>query len=120
MASKLKDIVRINPQVFLGSKVGEDPQEFLVEVYNIVDAMKFTSRENTKLASYQLKDVSQVWFTQWKANRPVGADIIALKEFKEVFLGRFFPREKREDKVEEFINLRQGNMSVQEYSLKFT
>ena len=75
MDSKLKDIVRINPQVFLGSMVGEDPQEFLVEVYNIVDAMRVTSREYTKLDSYQLKDVSQVWFTQWKANRPVGADL---------------------------------------------
>ena len=31
-----------------------------------------------------------------------------------------FPREKREAKVEEFINLCQGGMTVQEYSLKFT
>ncbi|XP_049365802.1 uncharacterized protein LOC125830663 [Solanum verrucosum] len=36
------------------------------------------------------------------------------------FFDRFFPRDKREAKVEEFINLRQGCMSVQEYSLKFT
>ena len=32
---------------------------------------------------------------------------------------RFFPREKKEDKVKEFINLRQEGMSVKEYSLKF-
>ena len=30
----------------------------------------------------------------------------------------FFPRERREIKVENFINLKQGNMSVEEYSLK--
>ena len=36
------------------------------------------------------------------------------------FLDPFFPREKREAQVEEFINLCQGGMSVQEYSLKFT
>ena len=35
------------------------------------------------------------------------------------FIGRFFPRDEREDKVEEFIKLRQGGMSVKEYSLKF-
>jgi len=45
---------------------------------------------------------------------------IEWEEFKEAFLGRYFPREKREVKVEEFINLRQGSMSVEEYSLKFT
>ena len=120
MASKLRDFVRMNPPVFLGSKVGEDPQEFLDEVYKVVSAMGVTSREKAELASYQLKDVAQIWFTQWKANRPVGADPIEWEEFKEAFLGRYFPREMRECKVEEFINLRQGNMSVQEYSLRFT
>ncbi|XP_069145578.1 uncharacterized protein [Solanum lycopersicum] len=39
---------------------------------------------------------------------------------KKAFLERFFPREMTEDKVEEFINLRQGGMSVLDNSLKFT
>ncbi|KAK4729667.1 hypothetical protein R3W88_022655 [Solanum pinnatisectum] len=64
MASRLKDFVRINPPIFLGSKVGEDPQEFLDEVYKIVNAMGVSSSEKAELASYQLKDVAQVWFTQ--------------------------------------------------------
>ncbi|XP_049381296.1 uncharacterized protein LOC125845822 [Solanum stenotomum] len=76
--------------------------------------------EKEELASYQLKDVAQVWFTQWKANRPVEAGHIAWEEFKRAFLSKYFPCEKREVKVEEFINLRQGTMSVEEYSLKFT
>ncbi|TMW97372.1 hypothetical protein EJD97_005671, partial [Solanum chilense] len=29
MTSRLRDFVRMNPPIFLGSKVGEDPQEFL-------------------------------------------------------------------------------------------
>ena len=36
------------------------------------------------------------------------------------FLHRFFPLELREIKMQEFINLRQENMSVKEYILKFT
>ena len=39
--------------------------------------------------------------------------------FKKAFLDRFFQREKRESKVEEFINLHQGGMCVLYYSLKF-
>ena len=38
----------------------------------------------------------------------------------EAFLGKYFPHERREVKVEEFINLKQGHMSVEEYSLKFS
>ncbi|WMV24613.1 hypothetical protein MTR67_017998 [Solanum verrucosum] len=82
--------------------------------------MGVTSREKAELASNKLKDVAQVWFTEWKANRPLEAGPIEWEEFKEAFLGRYFPREKRECKLEVFINLRQGSMSVEEYSLKFT
>ena len=39
---------------------------------------------------------------------------------RRVFIDRFFPRDKREANVKEFINLLQGGMSVQKYSSKFT
>ena len=42
------------------------------------------------------------------------------EEFKKAFIDRFFPWEKWEAKVMEFINLLQGGMSVLEYFLKFT
>ena len=43
-----------------------------------------------------------------------------MEVLRRVFLYCFFPRGKREAKVEEFINLRQGGMSVEEYSFMFT
>ena len=72
-----------------------------------------TSREKAELASYQLRDVSQILYTQWKNNRPEGSGPIEWEEFKEVILGMYFPRERRKAKVEEFINLKQGNINVQ-------
>ena len=38
MTSRLRDFVRMNPPIFLGSKVGENPQAFLDEVNKIVHA----------------------------------------------------------------------------------
>ena len=35
------------------------------------------------------------------------------------FLERFFPIELREAKSQEFMNLRQGNITVQEYGIRF-
>ncbi|WMV24389.1 hypothetical protein MTR67_017774 [Solanum verrucosum] len=66
LASGLRDFVRINPLVFLGCKVGVDPQEFLDEVYKVVNFMWVTSHEKAELAAYQLKDVAQILFNQWK------------------------------------------------------
>ena len=39
--------------------------------------------------------------------------------FSETFVNWFFPIELRKAKAQEFMNLRQGNMTVQEYGLKF-
>ena len=45
MTSSLRDFVRMNPPIFHGSKVGEDPQEFLHSVYMVLSVMGVTSRE---------------------------------------------------------------------------
>ncbi|KAH0723877.1 hypothetical protein KY290_005311 [Solanum tuberosum] len=87
---------QMNPPEFLGSKVGEDPQNFIDEVKKIFGVM------------------------QWKENRGENAAHVTWECFTRAFLDRFFPRELREAKAQEFMNLRQGIMSVQEYGLKFT
>ena len=63
--------------------------------------------------------MAQTWYTQWRDTRALRGEPISWEGFWKTFLDRFFPREKREAKVEEFINVYQGCMSVQEYSLKF-
>ena len=81
--------------------------------------MKVTRNDRIDLASYQLKDVDQIWYTQWKENRGANAAPITWNCFSETFLDRFFPIEPRGAKAQELINLRQGNMTVQEYGLLF-
>ena len=41
----------------------QDPQEFLDDVYKVLSAMGVTSREKAESASYQLREVSQVWYS---------------------------------------------------------
>ena len=50
----------------------------------------------------------------------LGGGPVTWEIFKRVFLDRFFPRELSKTKVDEFINLHQGGMSVLDYSLKFS
>ncbi|KAH0761174.1 hypothetical protein KY290_017247 [Solanum tuberosum] len=95
-AARVRDFFRMNPPKFLGSQVGEDPQNFIDEVKKIFEVMQVTGNDRVEFASYQLEDVPHIWYTQWKENR-----------------------ELREAKAQEFMNLRQGNMTVQEYGIKF-
>ena len=113
MTSRMRDYVRINPLIFLVSKVGEDPQEFLDGGHKVLSDIGVTSMEKAEFASYKMREVAQVWYTQWKANRTVDSGPIEWEEFNEAFLGKYCPGERREVKVEEFINLKQGNMSIE-------
>ena len=54
MASHLRDFSRMNPTTFYVSKVDEDPQEFLSEVYKVLYSMGISSSKKAELASFQL------------------------------------------------------------------
>ncbi|WMV08905.1 hypothetical protein MTR67_002290 [Solanum verrucosum] len=58
VALRLRDFTRMNPPTFFGSKVEEDPQNFIDEVFKILDAIGVTPRDKAELASYQLKYVA--------------------------------------------------------------
>ena len=88
------------------SKTNEDPQEFVDEVHKILHDMGVNEEEKAELAVYQLKDVAQVWYKMWVGGRAPGEVPITWDILKIAFLERFFPRERREDKVKEFIKLR--------------
>ena len=53
--SRVRDFTRINPPEFYGSKVEENSQEFIDEVYKVLAIMTVTSEKKVELAAYQLK-----------------------------------------------------------------
>lgn len=109
----------MNPPVYTGSKVKENPYKFIDEMYMVLRAMHVNELEGVEVASYQLKDVVNVWYTQWEGSRGEDVEPASWEEFETAFLDHFFPQELREAKAEEFVNLKQGGMTVKEYSLKF-
>lgn len=110
----------MNPLTFYGSRVDEDPQEFVDEVYKILFAMGLSTSEKDELSIYKLKDVDKTWHVQLRENRSLRGGPVTWEILMKVFVDRLFPREMIEYKVVEFINLCQGGMIVLEYSMKFT
>ena len=49
MSSQLRDSVRLNPAIFLGYKVNEDPHEFVNRVYKVFSASGVTSMEKEEV-----------------------------------------------------------------------
>lgn len=62
----------------------------------------------------------QIWYEQWADERGQEAGPISYDEFICGFFDLFFPINLREAKVVEFVNLKQGTMSMREYAFKFS
>ena len=53
--------------------------------------MVVSSQEKTKLVAYQLRDVAQVWYEQWKDERPVRKGTVTWTTFKMTLHEGFSP-----------------------------
>ena len=52
--SRLRDFTRMNPPMFYESKLNEDPQDIIDDLYKIIHSMELTSNETVKQASYEV------------------------------------------------------------------
>ncbi|XP_070023103.1 uncharacterized protein [Nicotiana sylvestris] len=118
-SSRSREFLNMKPSTFTGSKKDEDPQNFIDEVQKIFRVMHATDIEAAELATYQLTDVVNTWYEIWEESRGEYATPSTWKEFGDAFLDHFLPIEVLEAKALEFERLRQNDMSVNEYYLKF-
>ncbi|XP_049364348.1 uncharacterized protein LOC125829128 [Solanum verrucosum] len=77
-------------------------------------------RNAIQVLAQSVTNQNNQWVPIPAENRGTDAAPITSDCFSETFLDRLFPRELREAKAQEFMNLRQGSMIVQEYRLNFT
>ena len=71
-----------------------------------------------RLAAFQLEGESQVWWDWVKTSTDIEA--MTWAEFHELFIGMYFPATTRHAKAREFLELKQGTMTMMEYVAKFT
>ena len=88
------------------------------QVERILEAMEITSdATRIKLATFRLEGESQIWWDWVRVSRD--PETMTWGEFKELFMGKFFPASAKHAKAREFLELKQGNMTMLEYVAKF-
>ena len=71
-----------------------------------------------RLATFRLEGESHIWWDWVKVSR--GPGTMTWGEFRELFMDKFFLASSRHGKAWEFLELKQGSMTVLEYVAKFT
>ena len=89
------------------------------QVKRVLEAIGITSDAiRIRLATFKLDGESQIWWKWAKTSRDLEA--MTWAEFHELFMGKYFPAISRHAKALEFLELRQGTITVIEYLAKFT
>ncbi|XP_057962156.1 uncharacterized protein LOC131153727 [Malania oleifera] len=111
----------MNPSAFVkgvNSIVAEDWVQMIKELLGVLECME---EQKVRYATFKLVGEAKRW---WRSVKLVeeqwpGHATITWSHFREVFFNRYFPTTIREAKVEEFLNLTQGHLNVQQYAAKF-
>ena len=90
-----------------------------MQVEKVLEAMEIASdTTRIRLSAFQLEGEAQVWWNWAKTSRDLEA--MTWAEFHDLFMGKYFPATTRHAKAQEFLELRQGTMTVMEYVARFT
>ena len=71
-----------------------------------------------RLAAFQLGGEAQVWWKWASTSRDLEA--MTWAEFQEPFMVKYFPDTARHAKAQDFLELKQGAMTVMDYVARFT
>ncbi|XP_057794396.1 uncharacterized protein LOC131010747 [Salvia miltiorrhiza] len=109
-----------NPPRFNGRDGPLAAEEWLEELERIFTHINCTEEQKVSCAVFQLKEDARQWWKHFY--RLLGEEdrnVLNWKIFKGVVMDKYFPLSFREKKETEFFELKQGNMTIEEYERKF-
>ena len=92
---------------------------WFIQIMKVLEAMEITSdTTRIRLAVFQLEGEAQVWWRWARTSRDLV--VMTWTEFQEMFMGKYFLVTARPAKAQEFLELKQGAMTMMDYVTRFT
>ena len=116
----LKGFKKFNPLKFDGEPDEEKAERWIETLEDIYAALKYTEERKVKFAVFQLEGSVRDWWRIIDQKWDLEGTLRTWENFKSDFKSKFIPILVQEKKEEEFINLKQGNMTMVQYEARFT
>ena len=92
---------------------------WFMQIEKVLEAMEITSdATRIRLAAFQLEGEAQVWWKWARTSRNLEA--MTWTDFHDLLMGKYFSDTARHAKAQEFLELKQGAMTVMDYVARFT
>ena len=105
------------PPIFIEEKTPAEVEEWLNTLEGILETMKTDEEDKVPFAEFLLQGEAREWWKMEKANFK-GVNL-TWKDFRDMFLSSYFSTSVCEQKEQEFLYLKQGNMTVMQYNREF-
>jgi len=115
----LADFRRHNPPQFHGDVDPEKADLWLQEVEKILNVINCPEDSMVKYVTYLLLGDAEYWWKNAKSMSENAQEEITWEVFQAKFLERYFPQSARTKLDDDFLKLRQGNMTVGAYAARF-
>ena len=112
----LETFLRYHPPTFKGRYDPDGAQTWLKEVERIFRVMQCTEAQMVHFGTHMLADEADDWWVNTRTLLENGGERVTWAVFMREFLNRYFPKDVRGKKEIEFLELKQGDMSVTEYA----
>src|SRR4030065_1334311 len=116
---RLDRFMRHNPPVFKGRYDPDGAYAWLQGVEKIFRAMATSDVQKVRLATHMLSEEDESWWLNTCQRLMATGVVISWDVFRDAFLEKYFPEDVKCKKGCEFLELKQGNMSVADYAAKF-
>ena len=105
-----------HPPTFTGEVDPMVADHWFMQIEKVLEAMEITyDATRIRLAAFQLEGEAQIWWKWARTFRDLEA--MTWAEIQELFMGTYFPETA---KAQEFLELKQGAMTVMDYVARFT
>ena len=108
-----------HPPKFNGNFDPEGAKRWLAEIEKIFRAMGCLEEHKVNYATFMLAGEAESWWMFAQTTLPAIDGVIEWGAFKTKFLENYFPRDLRKQRAREFLELKQGNLSVGDYTSRF-
>ncbi|GFS46043.1 hypothetical protein Acr_00g0099810 [Actinidia rufa] len=111
----IKQFQQLRPPTFYGTPDPMAAESWLLGIERVFEVLPCTDEQKVVFATFTFEGAALIW---WQLKKPL-EPLWIWPKFLEVFNEEYFPEMIRDQKIQEFLNLKQGDMIVVEYNAKF-
>ncbi|XP_030442425.2 uncharacterized protein LOC115664665 [Syzygium oleosum] len=119
MNGLVEQFLKLRPPKFSGTGDPEEAESWIDELQKIFELLRCSEEEKVNLALFQLQGNASHWWKAMKETVFSENTAVTWNAFVETFNGKYFSECARDKKMQEFLQLRQNNLTVDQYEAKF-